>query len=348
MGSQRSFMEVYGDSLEQMLNVLVYMVPVDDDENDAAGFWSQSVYSVIDLFNLYRAVILRSLESLPVLSPGTDIVCINGSIGRADETLRHSRLVYTGAAFLLRIVRSVQVLIEMHAQRHHGAEHALRVCLRIEAGKLALKMFLRSRMPFSFYIDEEAVEEVEPTKVLRTTAAAAAAGGAGAPATPSGGYVGSRSGKALPALTAGEEAGAMPRILRRTDASRALPQLAMAELIYHGRPFVHLMLLLRRGRKSWIAWFVALLMDQASIGMLAQHLCPQANTRAARLEVGELQRRRQLLWWAFARSPVFDKFLQWPCEVLDRIISKIPVLNLFRIMELCLALQPFYFTSSAS
>lgn len=340
LASQRNFMELYGDSLEQLLNVSVYFVPVEDDDHDATGFWSQIVYSVIDLFNLYKAVILRSLHSLPVLSPVNNTVCIDGNMGEHGPELQRSRLTYTAAAFLLRTLRSIQVLLEMHAQRRHGAEHALRVCMRIEAAKLVLKLVVRAQMPFSLYVDEDTVEDIEPVKAFRQLKEEESE-----QASPSGkNYVGRRTGKVLPGL----EEGGPPRMLRRTDATMASPRVAGAELLHHARPFVHLWMLIRRGRKSWAAWFAAFLMDQISLGMLAPALHPQAGTRAARLEIGEFQRRRQQAWWALARSPVFEKILRRPCQVLDSVISRIPILNLFRIMELCLALQPFYFSTSAT
>jgi len=122
----------------------------------------------------------------------------------------------------------------------------------------------------------------------------------------------------------------------------------IAEVIFHGRPLIHLMALMRRGRKSWLAWAVAVFLDQASIILLTPILQPRPNSRAASLELAELKRRQNLLWWALLRSPFFDKFLRRPSEIIDRILSRIPVINLFRIMELLLALQPFYFTTSAS
>jgi len=379
MASQRKFMEVYGDPLEQLLNVLVFMVPIQDDEDDVAGFGSQAVYSVIDLFNLYRAMVKRRLHSLPVLGPSGKTISIDGSLDHQEDSsaLQAKRLTYTTAAFLLRVLRSVQVLIEMYAHRSYGRKYALRVCMRVEAVKIVLKMVVHSQTPFSFYIDEETVEEAEPAAslpVAEQDAEAAPENGAGAAAeafvgrrsgrtlpalqacaasnddasiTSAGGFVGRRSGRTLPALEAGP-----PRMLRSFDPSQGNPQMWCAELLYHSRPLVHLWLLVKRGPASWVTWFFALAMDRLSLEMLTRSLRTRAlvrtGTRAARLELGELARRRQLLWWALSRSPVFDKVLKRPCEVLDRIISKIPILNLFRIMELLLALQPFYFSTSAT
>merc|ERR1719469_1543843 len=151
--------------------------------------------------------------------------------------------------------------------------------------------------------------------------------------TLTGGFVGRRSGKTLPALDAGP-----PRMLRGTDPSRSNLKMLLAELLFHCRPFVQLGMLMKLGRQSWMAWLTALAMDRASVALLFQSLKVKSfvsmGTRAARLELGEVSRRKQQLWWALGRSPVFDKFLKWPCEILDRIISKIPVLDMFRIMEL--------------
>ena len=100
--------------------------------------------------------------------------------------------------------------------------------------------------------------------------------------------------------------------------------------------------------RSWRPLVLAWLLDKASLALLAPALRPRPNTRAAALELAELRRRRNLLWWALARSPLFDKLFLRPAQAVDGVLSKIPVINVFRIVELMLVLQPFYFTTSAS
>ncbi|CAE8685514.1 unnamed protein product [Polarella glacialis] len=360
LAAQRSFMSRWGEPLEQLLSVGVFLVPVQEEEDDHAGFYSQAVYSATDLFNLYRTVLLRSPDELPVCEPSASgTVCATGS---SSPQLRHLRLTYTLAAFALRSIRSVQVLLEMHAARRGGPRHALHVCLRIEVVKLALKMLLRSRMPFAFYVDEDAIEEVEPPKLLEQkrammsslgqTPPEGAAGVAGSST-----FVGRRSGRALPALEGSGDtslAVAQPPPPRVADGLRAdsTPvgdaRLVAAELLHHSRPLLHLLLLLRRGRKSWVAWWAAFLIDRLSLAFLVPQVSPRPGTRAAALEVAEVRRRKNLMWWALARSPAFDLVLLRPCQILDQVLKRIPVINLFNIMELFLVLQPNYFSTSGS
>jgi len=337
LSAQRDFMDTYGEPLEQLLNVLVYLVPVQDSEDDIAGFWNQTVYSVIDLFGLYRTVLLRSPDALPVS------VAESGTSGHPGGGIQRARLTYTIAAFSLRSLRSVQVLLEMYAYRVGGAKMAMRVCFRVEVVKLMLKLLLRSRMPFAFYIDEEALEEVEPPKANPALAAAQPTKIRAVPGADDV-FVGKRSGRKLPALPSPM---APARILPGDTSAPSLRAM-IGEVIFHARPLVHLMVLSRRGRKSWVAWFTAIFLDQASLVLLTPVLEPRAGSRAASLELAEMKRRQNLLWWALLRSPFFDKFLRRPSELLDRILSRVPVINLFRIMELLLALQKFHFTTSAS
>eukprot|EP00933_Yihiella_yeosuensis_P037483 TRINITY_DN31433_c0_g1_i1.p1 TRINITY_DN31433_c0_g1~~TRINITY_DN31433_c0_g1_i1.p1 ORF type:complete len:402 (-),score=48.55 TRINITY_DN31433_c0_g1_i1:335-1540(-) len=369
---QRDFMETYGDSLEQMLSIGVYLVPVQEEAGEPAGFGSQAVYSAIDLFNLYRTVLLRAPSELPV----TDASSSSSSLGdQPTLRLRGLRITYTLAAFTLRALRSIQVLLEMHACRKGGQQHALRVCMRIEVIKLVLKMVLRSTMPFSFYIDEDAIEDAEPPKLEQRRQLAhqqmladASGGSIPSPASPQGSsptttqsqYVGRRTGRSLAALeVSGSTVGAvtpsaapvaMPRVADGLfrDRSVASTQIAVAEFLHHCRPLLHLAMLHRRGHKSWAAWAVAFILERVSLALLVPHIKPKPDTRAATLELAEVRRRNNLTWWALARSPAFDKLLLGPCQVLDSILKRIPVINLFNIMELFLTLQPFYFTTSGS
>ncbi|CAE7420207.1 pex16 [Symbiodinium pilosum] len=358
-------MDKWGEQLEQMLQMCVVLVPVQEDDDDKAGFWSQAVYSLSDLFNLYRTVVLRSPEEIPVCDKQ------NGGVVSVSQPpskeLRHARLTYMLAAFALRAIRSIQVLIEMDAFRRRGSKEALKVCTRIEIVKLVLKVFLRMRMPFSFYVDEVAIEDAEPPKLLEQRNAAllgkrdqqTSSEATPSEATAQTAYVGRRTGRSLKALEAQSSNGdveqqptAAPpaRVAAglREDRSPITSQIVLAEVLYHSRPLLHLAMLRRRGRKSWAAWLVAVLLDRISAGLLAQELRPNSGTRAAALETAEVRRRQNQVWWALLRSPMFDKLLRRPSETLDWILKKIPVINMFNIVELALVLQPFYFSTSGS
>ncbi|CAK0819969.1 unnamed protein product, partial [Prorocentrum cordatum] len=241
-----------------------------------------------------------------------------------------------------------QVLLEMWALRRGGCpERALRLCARVEAAKLLLKLALRRQTPFAFYVDEAALDEAEPP-----SGAGAQAPLQAAPAQDA--FVGRRTGRTLTAL--GPHAahrGSALGVARSlgnivADRSPGSLQTLVAEVLFHGRPFVHLMMLIQRGRRSWAAWFVAVLLDRLSLGLLTSAVRPRPNSRAAALELAELRRRRWLQAWALARSPAFELLLRRPAERLDRILKRIPIVNLFNFLELGLALQPLYSSSSAS
>ncbi|CAE7938475.1 pex16 [Symbiodinium sp. KB8] len=365
LAAQRAFMDRWGEQLEQMLQMCVVLVPVQEDDDDKAGFWSQAVYSLSDLFNLYRTVVLRSPEEIPVCdNPNTGIVSMTQP---PSKELRRARLTYMLAAFALRALRSIQVLVEMDAFRRKGSKHALRVCFRLEIVKLVLKVFLRLRMPFSFYVDEVAIEDAEPPKLLEQRNAALlgkrdeqATESDAACAAAETVYVGRRTGRSLKALeaqgpgngdTAPQPAAAPPARVAAglgEDRTPNTRQIVVAEVLHHMRPLLHLTMLHRRGRKSWGAWLVAVLLDRISAGLLEQELRPKSGTRAAALELAEVRRRQNQVWWALLRSPMFDKLLRRPSEALDWVLKKIPVINMFNIVELALVLQPFYFSTSGS
>lgn len=349
MTAQRAFMDTYGEAIEHMLSMLVLMVPLQDEEGDTAGYYTQAGYSVTDLFHLYRTVLLRRPESLPLASAGGP--------GRAALSRRAPRrggqIAYSATAFALRALRSVQVLIEMRAQRVGGMRHALRTCLRVEVVKLVLKLALRTYTPFAFYVDDEALEEADSKTRGATKEADAAPALAKEPASdkPAPGlpgdapaFVGTRSGRCMPAMG--------PSVLQPLcvkDASPLSVAATASDVVFHCRPLVHLVALLRFGRQSWAAWFAALLLDQISIRLLSRAAKPRSGTRAAAFELAEVRRRKNMVWWAFARSPCFERLLRTPCVALDKsVLSRIPVVNQLQIMPLVLALQPFYFSTSAT
>lgn len=324
-------MDLYGDKLEQLLSMLVMFVPVQDNEEDVAGFWNQVVFSITDIFSLYRTVLLRNPETIPVVA---------GPPGSMQQLqLRTRRLQYSIAAFLLRALRAVQVLFEMHAVRISGARRALRTCLRIEAVKLVLRLWLRSRTPFSFYVDEEALQDAQGAESNNQAVD---------PLASAEQFVGRRSGKTLRPLSIQADGGHAQLDGLVADAAVAVPRIMVAETLFHSRPLVHLLSMMRYGQTSWTAWLTALILDWLSIAFMGHGTSQRTGTRAAVLELAELRRRRNLLWWALARSPLYDMTLRRPCEVLERVIRRIPLLNMFNLMELVLALQKFYFSTSGT
>lgn len=307
--SQRSFMTKFGEPLEQILPIVTYLVPV--DENDPlGGMWSQVVSSMLDLFTLYRTSLFRNLDDLPVEGGPRN---------------------YTVAAFTLKSLRYVQVLLEMHGLSTGGIKRALRMCMLVEFIKLMLRLVLRKRMPYAFYIDDDAVEEVRPVELPTHDDERSKA------------YVGSRSGKQLPLFSRKKNADDF--IIGRSEPS---PMLNIAEVLFHIRPFIHLWLLHRRGRQSWAAWWVALIFEGLSVLLLMQAMSRRSHTQACKLEEAELRRRTNALYYSVLRSPFFDKFLKAPCEAIDQRVRQIPILNLFNVTERGLSLQPFYFSTSPS
>jgi len=338
------FMEQYGSSIEHSLSLLMYMVPVNDEEDDYIGFQSQCIQTVSDLFELYRTSLLRNPNDVPVAHTVGSLL------------LQKKRRAYTLAAWALRVVRAIQLLFEMHSFRTHGQHTSLRTCFRIEIIKFALKMFVRSQMPFSFYVDDEAVEAVDAPHAQKPRNTAL--GDARFPqadssrsktvyskaVTGSGdSFVGRRSGKTLQGLPSVQSSR-----LAINDGTPLTGQIVLAEALFHGRPLLHLLTLLWRGHKSWLAWLVALLFDRMSVVLISRSLRPRLNTRAAALEEAELKRRQWQTLWAIARTPFFDKFLMRPTQALDRIlIKRIPLVNMLNLVELHLALRQFYFTTSS-
>merc|ERR1712232_506869 len=148
-------------------------------------------------------------------------------------------------------------------------------------------------------------------------------------------FVGRRSGRRM---------GTSSSLLAHRSARTAL--VIAAEALFHCRPFVHLMMLIRRGPKSWLAWLCALAMDRLGVLLLASQVSSQPDSRAGKLEKAEVSRRSWQVVWALARSPFFNKYFERPAEALSNVWKRIPLLNLFNMVELYLALQPFYFSTS--
>lgn len=140
--AQREFMSLYGEQVEQLLSIGIYLIPVRDDGEGLVGMGSQTLSSIIDLFTTYRVVLLRSPDSIPVVDP-------------------QLRSRYTVLACSVRSTKALQMLVEMWMLKAGGAQNALVACFSIESVKLALKFAIQRNMPFPFYIDDDALQTVE-------------------------------------------------------------------------------------------------------------------------------------------------------------------------------------------
>lgn len=329
MERQRLFMADYGEQVEQLLSILVYFVPVQDEEGDGlAGVSTQATYSVIDLFSIYRTVLLRRPAAVPVaLAAG-----FHGDKAEALATLRGR---YTATAFSLRSLQALAVIVEMRARKVSGARQVLVSCLSVEAVKLVLKLLLRFTMPFAFYVDDAALESAEPSRPSPFNTDAG-------PGSPSGPGLGSQIGRLSP------QAPSLLSLVSKRTGPSALT--LVAEVLFHGRPFLHLTAMLQKGEKAWSAWTAALACEGLAYALLhaAVQQRPGPQTRAMALEQAELARRRWLLIWAFARSPFFEAFLERKAVALDKFLRRVPVLNVFNFVEIFLAFRPFYFYTSGT
>jgi hypothetical protein len=97
------------------------------------------------------------------------------------------------------------------------------------------------------------------------------------------------------------------------------------------------------GRRSWPAWFLAIIVDHLSLVLLeAKGECLAPNERQ------EVDRRRFGQYYALLRSPFFDRFVQGSVVKIDSVIKRIPILNVFNLLDIWLALQPLYFSTSGT
>lgn len=335
METQRAVMSVHGQNIENLLSCAMYMIPIGESEDErerelGLGFGIQAVQSLVECFTLYRTVILRKPEAVPVTAAGQELVVL--------------RRRYTAAAFSLRTIKAMQVLIEMRVLQTRGPAKALQACMAVEAAKLGLKLCLQSMMPLTIYVDEDAIEEAEPPEAdasKQTDEQQQVV----QPELDTVEFVGSRSGKRLPALGSSESQAKSTGGIEplRPTGCKLNWQVCLAEAMHHARPFVHLMALMRRGSRSWLAWSIAILMDFISYHHLRGQVRNTSKSRAERLELAEVSRRRKMVLWAFARSPFFDKYLLYSANRLDSIIRRIPVLNIFNPVEIFLALRHYYF-----
>ena len=66
-------------------------------------------------------------------------------------------VLYGMICLALKIIRALQLLLEVSALRRGGEGPRFALCLRLELLKLILKLMLRSLTPFAFYCDEQSI-----------------------------------------------------------------------------------------------------------------------------------------------------------------------------------------------
>jgi len=116
----------------------------------------------------------------------------------------------------------------------------------------------------------------------------------------------------------------------------------VGELLYVIRPLVYVILLLWKGRKSWLPWILSLGVDGAS------RLCIGSSTHLSDIEKDEVARRTVQMLYYILRSPFFELYI----NRLDflKSIQSIPLLGvLFKSMlEYVTVYRRYYFYTAGS
>lgn len=341
MAAQRRFLQQHGEMAEQLLAIGVCLLPVARDGEGSVSLGSQSAFALLDIFGLYRTMLLRSPQDIPVPIPSSSPV--------SRELLRKLRRRYSAAAFALRATRIGQILVEGHALKVGGEQRALWSCLAVETLKLPLKAVMHWTTDFGFFVDDETIALVGQQEVVAQ-------------------QHGQQFGSPQPLPMKKQWRGIRPR------TSRSTPWVLFAELLFHCRPIVQLGLMIwltkkkrdvegssddtgtselvekqrQFKRQRWVVWALSLLMDILATSWLSAARLRPEWTYAGALERAEVRRRMKLLPWAFARSPFFESVLERPAKAADRLISSVPILNVFNMLEVFLAFRHFYSYTSAT
>uniref|UniRef100_A0A0G4HIC9 Peroxisomal membrane protein PEX16 n=1 Tax=Chromera velia CCMP2878 TaxID=1169474 RepID=A0A0G4HIC9_9ALVE len=133
----------YGSNIEDFLRVLLYLVPIDETDDESA-ILAQSFYSFFDLFVLYRQTVCGDTR---------DLVRLAGVPAGAFA-------FWESVAFVLRGLRCFQGLIEVRARRR-GVAASLRQALWVELFKILLKAVLFGMSPFRLHVEETALFDAE-------------------------------------------------------------------------------------------------------------------------------------------------------------------------------------------
>ncbi|KAL8447902.1 hypothetical protein Emed_004197 [Eimeria media] len=187
----RSFLDLYGGPCEEIMRLALQVLPAQatDYQSERRLLFIQGLF---DVFCLYRSHFLSPTEGLlhaealhqrgrlraerSLGSPGgalpssrlltdSDLFGVE-KVSKAEsegggEGLPVSvRLALYGAVSLaLKIVRALQLLLEVNKLRRGGEGQRFALCMRLELLKLVLKMILYSLTPFAFYCDEQSISQ---------------------------------------------------------------------------------------------------------------------------------------------------------------------------------------------
>ncbi|CDJ59711.1 hypothetical protein, conserved [Eimeria maxima] len=384
----RCILEMYGGAVEDVTRLALQVLPAHatDDQSERRFLIIQGLF---DVFCIYRSHFLSppggllqaealhhqwklrrecSLETSEVsrladVSRTTAMPFLDGPPAERQEKTVDGlptsvRLaLYEMISLTLKVVRALQLVLEVSALRRGGEGPRFALCLRLELLKLVLKLIIRALTPFAFYCDEHSIYQALATQKEKQTISDSEK------LRP---FYGRRTGRKIPSLPSAArqvandhqaaisaaaerqlprqwallvavwlfnelKANASPCRLRvlfnllRSTAWRPF----LAEVLYHIRPFIYLYLLRRaRNTKSWTPWLVATFIEANSISLL--HGSPQVMEHLSPVEAAELHRRLAGLPYALLRPPFFDKLLARPIEAVDFVVRRVPLLNHFK------------------
>lgn len=72
--------------------------------------------------------------------------------------------LYEMISLTLKVVRALQLVLEVSALRRGGEGPRFALCLRLELLKLVLKLIIRALTPFAFYCDEHSIYQALATQ----------------------------------------------------------------------------------------------------------------------------------------------------------------------------------------
>ncbi|CDJ27699.1 uncharacterized protein EMH_0010240 [Eimeria mitis] len=400
----RCILEMYGGTIEDITRLALQVLPAHaaDDQSERRFLIIQGLF---DVFCLYRSHFLSppgellqaealhhqwkrrrdcSLETAGISSvtdisrtpavPLLNARPVEGGTNTVEGLPTSIRLALYGAISLaLKVIRALQLLLEVSALRRGGEGPRFALCLRLELLKLILKLVLRALTPFAFYCDEQSISQALATQKEKRIISDSEK------LRP---FYGRRTGRKIPPLPSAARQVADDHQAQITAAAeQQLPQQwallvvlwlfnelkantspsrlrvllnlmhstawrpVLGEVLYHIRPFIHLYLLRRaKSTKSWTPWLVAIFIEANSISLL--HGSPQVMEHLSPVEAAELHRRLTGLPYALLRPPFFDKFLARPVEAIDFVVRRVPLLNHFNVLDAFLTYRDLYFTTS--
>lgn len=311
--------------LEAFLRVSSYIIP---GRFVASKELSELLYGSSNLLALLHDYIFRSRLKLRKC-PGGD-----------DE---NRLLLY------LTVIESIEVFLEMAAERLWGEIGKWVVVSVIQLSKVALRMLLlRSDKPklqkyplvpllnrqLVFQAarnremgmndgkeneseqEDEDEEEVDESEVLPEEVEEEQV------------WKGKRSGRSVRSLAASPPTGFRSWKVPQSSSSDETPSELnrgqfYAEVLYVIRPLLHLPCMFVLGEKSWKPWFLACLADVASLSLHTK--CNQSLTSS---EKTEISRRMVLMMFYLLRSPFYDQFTKLKViTVLDSLNRNVPFVS---------------------